>query len=431
MTINKSKLIELLVNKTGLEEKQVEEQLSLLILRIQQAGQQGKDFQIQGFGTFSIKDDALHFEPSRGLETEINHKYAGMKPIELIGAFKDMPSTEQQGSSTSGGTAVDADFDADFNADFNADADTNDGAGTSAADEVNIPTKTPIQTDSSQNQQRSLEEILGIGRSAGGTEKPEEPTDSASVPQQDEQNEEETTPFPLDFDDESKTTADDPFDFDDDESISGPAEEAEETEEDDEKDPIGTILIICIMLLTVGVASWSVYELKLLEFSFSDSDTPSSVQQAPAESPVQSTSEQEEELVNKAGNLAAEEDVAEGDEPASGRQEPEATALENDENEGNIPVNTSVYGLKGATTAEGNNGYTIVVHSLKNRNVAQRQQSDLASQGYRVILTEALVNGETFWRVSLGQFETPSDAQDTASTLPKPYKDNNFIKRIQ
>jgi len=31
----------------------------------------------------------------------------------------------------------------------------------------------------------------------------------------------------------------------------------------------------------------------------------------------------------------------------------------------------------------------------------------------------------------LGQFESISDAQEAAQTLPEPYNENNFIQRIQ
>jgi cell division septation protein DedD len=93
MAIDKEKLISLLVDKTELDREKVEEQLSELVQRIQTAAEEGKSFEIEGFGTFSMEDDDLTFTPSERLETEINNKYAGMKPIELIGAFKE-PETD-------------------------------------------------------------------------------------------------------------------------------------------------------------------------------------------------------------------------------------------------------------------------------------------------------------------------------------------------
>lgn len=89
MSIDKTQLISLLAEKTGLDEQQTAEQLDNLIEQIQAAADRGEDFEIEGFGTFSRTEGELQFEPAPTLETEINHKYIGMKPIELIGAFKE------------------------------------------------------------------------------------------------------------------------------------------------------------------------------------------------------------------------------------------------------------------------------------------------------------------------------------------------------
>lgn len=94
MTIDREQLIELLVSKTGLGEKQVKEQLNQLITQIQKAADQGKSFEVEGLGTFKEEGDTLDFKPEDTLQTEINHKYAGMKPIELIGAYKETSGTE-------------------------------------------------------------------------------------------------------------------------------------------------------------------------------------------------------------------------------------------------------------------------------------------------------------------------------------------------
>ncbi|HEX6982958.1 MAG TPA: SPOR domain-containing protein [Balneolaceae bacterium] len=88
MAIDKDQLISLLVEKTGSGPEDVDRQLSQLIFRIRNAAEQGKSFEIEGLGTFNLENDQLQFTPDDVLETEINNKYTGMKPIELIGAFK-------------------------------------------------------------------------------------------------------------------------------------------------------------------------------------------------------------------------------------------------------------------------------------------------------------------------------------------------------
>ncbi len=84
MKIDKQKLVELLVNKTRMEEDEVEKQLEQLIERIIDAANRGKALQIREFGTFYFDETGeLKFDPSDELSTEISFKYAGMKPVEL------------------------------------------------------------------------------------------------------------------------------------------------------------------------------------------------------------------------------------------------------------------------------------------------------------------------------------------------------------
>lgn len=89
MTKESKTLQTLLVEKTGKAEEDVRQQLQELKQKIEKTAEAGDSFTIDGFGTFSGGDGALHFEPSGRLETEINQTYAGMQPIELVEAFKD------------------------------------------------------------------------------------------------------------------------------------------------------------------------------------------------------------------------------------------------------------------------------------------------------------------------------------------------------
>lgn len=84
MKIDKKKLIELLIEKTGMEIGEVEAQLDQLIARIVDAAERGKALEIKEFGLFYFDQNSeLKFEPSEELSTEISFKYAGMKPVEL------------------------------------------------------------------------------------------------------------------------------------------------------------------------------------------------------------------------------------------------------------------------------------------------------------------------------------------------------------
>lgn len=84
MKIDKEKLIDMLVDKTGMEKEAVENQLGQLISRITDAAERGKALEIKGFGLFYFDEtNQLTFDASDELSTEISFKYAGMKPIEL------------------------------------------------------------------------------------------------------------------------------------------------------------------------------------------------------------------------------------------------------------------------------------------------------------------------------------------------------------
>jgi cell division septation protein DedD len=88
MADNQNKLAALLVEKIGQSKKQVEQQLTKLKEHLRRITESGNEFEIEGFGTFRGRNGTLYFEPSEALRIEINQKYAGMKPIELMEAFK-------------------------------------------------------------------------------------------------------------------------------------------------------------------------------------------------------------------------------------------------------------------------------------------------------------------------------------------------------
>jgi|AntRauTorcE11897_2_1112592.scaffolds.fasta_scaffold03727_5 nucleoid DNA-binding protein len=89
MVIDKGTLVALLVEKTGRSKQQVNEQLNQLVNKIRQTADSDSTLKIDGLGTFSSQDGELQFEPDEQLQIEINQKYAGMKPIELMAAFKE------------------------------------------------------------------------------------------------------------------------------------------------------------------------------------------------------------------------------------------------------------------------------------------------------------------------------------------------------
>lgn len=98
--VNEEILTKLVADKSGLNRKEVEAQLDELIQSVKTGAKEGESVKIEGFGTFKPQKKATLFEPNEILQTEINQKYAGMKPIELMGSFKDSDAAVPAGTTS-------------------------------------------------------------------------------------------------------------------------------------------------------------------------------------------------------------------------------------------------------------------------------------------------------------------------------------------
>jgi cell division septation protein DedD len=96
-----------------------------------------------------------------------------------------------------------------------------------------------------------------------------------------------------------------------------------------------------------------------------------------------------------------------------------------------IPVDQPRYGLMGEVDSRANDGYTLVLFSLSNRQSAMEKYEQYRSAGYRSLLSP--VNSSRFglmWRVSIGQFGTVEQAIEVAKELPKEIIEDYFITKI-
>jgi cell division septation protein DedD len=96
MHIDHSKLVELLVETSGIEKENIENQLADLVKEINEAIEEGEAYEIEGFGVFSAIGENVVFIPADELATEINYKYVGMEALELDDASgaEDEPDAE-------------------------------------------------------------------------------------------------------------------------------------------------------------------------------------------------------------------------------------------------------------------------------------------------------------------------------------------------
>ena len=96
-----------------------------------------------------------------------------------------------------------------------------------------------------------------------------------------------------------------------------------------------------------------------------------------------------------------------------------------------IPAGQPLYGLLGEVDRRANDGYTLVLFSLSNRQSAMEKYEKYRIAGYRSLLSP--VNSDRYglmWRVSIGQFATVEQALDVAKELPKELIEDYFITKI-
>lgn len=384
MTIDKEQLISLLIDKTGLSPEEVESQLSELINRIKQAAEKGKTFEIEGFGVFSMEDGNLQFEPHDTLQTEINNKYAGMKPIELIGAFKDSEGDEVP-------DMPEEEF------------EKSEGRWTFDESAMEEETEEPVEkkTDS-ENAQELVEQFEKKQQESAPKE--EDTQEDVEEELERESAEEPAAPKPDDKEPaQQKQTA---------------VQVSDNADDDSEKDMIGQLLVAIVVVIALGVGGWLVYD---AGFSAS-TNTPQqnsgqTVQQVQV--PDQQTGDSQQESSSQQSENAKTSEP-EPDKPVT-NQEGSATDAATQQNK---------FGLEG-TYDQSVGGYTIVVHSLKSMQRAEKNRQRLEAEGFRTLINEAAVGGTTYFRVGIGQFETVRDAMQAMSNLPERYRENNFIKRIK
>ncbi|MDX1617791.1 MAG: SPOR domain-containing protein [Balneolaceae bacterium] len=525
MTIDREQLIQLLVSKTGFEREKVETQLSELINRIQKAAREGKSFEIEGFGTFSLDEDELKFEPADELETEVNHKYAGMEPIELIGAYDDDDDDEEMEKEEISDEADAGD----------EEAVEETAAGEDHHEEPEQPLRSepaaaggdregPKEETDSDDDVWGLDEPSGLSDEISKARTEEEAAPEAEM-NADEPEEEpsETTEQDLDevlasLDDDSvmddsggRDTDDQPNELDDLERMlsgdtddegqeeaaaeagstgkkkgrwepdaelmssadSGPEPEPKpdmgsvpktKTQSDpgykkkvkeEKRDPIGTLLVVFLVLIVVAVGGWFAYDAGVFDGLFTSS--PSGERIASAPGPQATVTEQQQNAAsrqNQAGGSGTTERQPQAEPEsqsqqqqqeqqavaAGGETEPQPQADQGSEpgegsggstGDADTGSGQPLYGLKGAVNPQANSGYTIVVYSLQNEARARQLRDDLIEDGYRAVLTRAVVSGNDYWRVGLGQFESVGSAQSAARDLREPFRNNFFIKRIE
>jgi len=383
MTINREKLIKLLVEKTELKQAEVEAQLDELTNRILDAANRGKALEIKDFGLFYFDEEGqLSFKASDQLDKEINYQYAGMEPVELKPAKSQDPAA---GKDTPEESEPEAESD-------------------EPEDEQKVIPSEPAAKD----------DVFGIGRTLSGEKEKEDVGDAEDVAS------EVTDPFEKLFQDpaaeikpqkketihKAGTAA---------KKKSAVKNQPAGTDKKKSRDPMTMIVVIILgfVVLTVGYLMVSEY-LEAPEPAPAETVEPIPMEEPPvtAETDVTETEEPVEQEVVGVGEEAEVDEEALSEEPDTSPEDER-------------------YGLYGNYVETSGIQYTIVLHSLPTIGHAERAAEELRQEGYRTVIDERMVDDRVVFRVGIGQFESIQSALSEAETLPEPYRNQNFIHRIQ
>jgi flagellar basal body-associated protein FliL len=381
-TIDREQLIDSLVERTGMDRSSVAQQFEKLESRIQKAKTTEAPFEIENFGTFTTVENQLEFIPHEVLETEINNRYAGMKPIELIEAFK---SPEGEPVPVADSSIEQSDV---------KEYEKKPSGQPANEDKEESPKKQP---------EEPKKELVPVG------EHPQTP----ATEEEPKQPEKEVIAAESTVDIATK-----------DQRQEQAQEAAGKKGKRLAKDPIEQTVLIIAIILGLAIAGWMAYDFGLFGSEATNNGSSDNSQQS------QSAIGQSQET-----DLGPESSIGqtEGEEESGGQEELQVVENSEPDNEsGSSPVESDEpYGLYGNIQEAAGNYYTIVVHSMQTIPQAEEKQQEVLEQGnYRTEIKEANVNGSTYYRIGIGQFETIDAAQKAAEELPEPYRSNNFISRF-
>jgi hypothetical protein len=424
--------------------------------------------QLTGLGTLNkdIYGISLELDPSFAIE--INYKYAGMQPIIVSDDFNVGIEEEEE-------SEVEVDPDPEEESEVEVDPDPEEEP------EVDVE-RDPEKESEPEEERESV-----IDKEPDSEQEPEavdntevevdsEPEEESEGDVEREPEEERESVIDKEPDSEQEPEAVDNTEV---EVDSEPEEESEgdverEPEEEQESEPdlddeakariakrtaslrspkktkksnLTPIYIgIGVVFIAAMIAGWQFYLKPILDepaMLVGDSSTePSNVTEAIDSDSISEEQQPSAALYNEKNGLEGEASGTMGMNEESSIISPEnsASRINTDsvvsapimaKNVAEIPADQPRYGLMGEVDTRANDGYTLVLFSLSNRQSAMEKYELYRSAGYRSLLSP--VNSSRFglmWRVSIGQFSTVEQALEVAKELPKEIIEDYFITKI-
>ena len=379
--------------------------------------------QLTGFGTLrkDISGISLELDPSFAIE--INYKYAGMQPIVVSDDFNvgieedDEPEVQLESEIVD---EREPEVEVDPEPEEERESEVEDEAEVQLEPEIVDEREPEVEVDHEPEEEPELEEEDDLVDEPKIDDEPE-----SEVEGEDEE---------VDLDDEAKArlakrTA----------SLRSPKKI--------KRSNLTPIYIgIGFVFIAAVIAGWQFYLKPILDepaMLVGDSGTEqSNVTEAMDSNSISEEQEPSAALDNEKNGLEGEasDTMVMNDESTIISPENSTSRLNTDsvvsapimaKNVAEIPVDQPRYGLMGEVDTRANDGYTLVLFSLSNRQSAMEKYELYRSAGYRSLLSP--VNSSRFglmWRVSIGQFSTVEQALEVAKELPKEIIEDYFITKI-
>ena len=380
--------------------------------------------QLTGLGTLNkdIYGISLELDPSFAIE--INYKYAGMQPIIVSDDFNVGIEEEEE-------SEVEVDPDPEEEPEVDVERDPEEEP------EVDVEREPEKESEPEEERESVIDKEPDSEQEPEAVDNTEVEVDSEpeEEPEVDVEREpEEEQESEPDLDDEAKAriakrTA----------SLRSPKKT--------KKSNLTPIYIgIGVVFIAAMIAGWQFYLKPILDepaMLVGDSSTePSNVTEAIDSDSISEEQQPSAALDNEKNGLEGEASgtMVMNEESSIISPENSASRINTDsvvsapimaKNVAEIPADQPRYGLMGEVDTRANDGYTLVLFSLSNRQSAMEKYELYRSAGYRSLLSP--VNSSRFglmWRVSIGQFSTVEQALEVAKELPKEIIEDYFITKI-
>jgi|GEM_PF-2781095 len=426
MTLTYKKLVKRLAEESGLSEKEVTDQLTDLIARIEEKTYKNEGYSISKLGTFTNVEGRLVFEPDDTLSLEVNHKYAGMEPIEVVAPYKDgedeeieeEPETVDDNQSASkkdddGREVKEAKTGGEDESERFSPELREGKVGNQEKTEKVEPT--PDDNKEKVTKKASPKATGSKNKKETVTDKEVDQKDKVKTPKEEIESNAEKNLKPEQEKDKQRQK-----------TISKPKEPAKAAVSNKgkktyrkEKSVSGTTAIV-IGVFGVAIVVSLVWFLvrqnaaKSTNVLLGDNTVNSQV-----------TTNTQPRKVKATAKASITKKVAADSSVSKNKNSQKADSA------GITVSKTKKYGLKGALSLNNSDFYTVVVYSLTEHNRALQVKNRIDKErAYRVSLTGTTINGQHVWRIGLGQFKNVKDAEQAASKLPSKYRNNHFIKHV-